>query len=101
MPNRIKLYAKVGGTLVKLEKLPLLLSLIPSSNDISEHFEICQNQGKYQPIEVEVSDDDFLLIIKEIRKCLGVSVGGSSIPIVFASNYYPIVVFTKSKSNGQ
>lgn len=75
MSNRIKLYAKVGGTLVRLEKLPLLLSSMPSSNDINEHFEVCQNRGKYQPIEVEVSDDTFYLMIKEIRKCLGVSIG--------------------------
>lgn len=97
MPKKTKLYVKVDRTLVKLDKFPSILSSMPNGKDIGEHFEACRTIGKYQPIEIEVSDDDFGLMVKEIRKCLGINIGGSSIPVVLGSNYHPIVRFNKKQ----
>ncbi len=95
MSKKTKLYIKVDKTLVKLNKFPLILSLMPSGEEIVKHFSLCNVIGKPHPIEIEVSEENFYLMVKEIRKCLGVNISGSSIPIVFASNYYPIVRFNK------
>lgn len=99
MSKRTKLYVKVDRTLSKLENFPTILSAMPNGKDITEHFETCKHMGEFKPIEIEVKEDEFTLMLKDIRKRLGVSINGSNIPIVLSSNTLPIIRITKNKQN--
>ena len=99
MSKRTKLYVKIKGTLVKIENMPSILIAMPNGKDITEHFRICKSIGEYRPIEIKVKDEEFLLMLKDIRKSLGVNIGGSTIPIVLSSNTKPIVIITNKQNN--
>lgn len=99
MSKRTKLYVRVGMTLSKIENFPSIFAAMPNGKDITEHLEACKSIGEFRPIEIEVKEDEFTLMLKDIRKRLGVDVKGLNIPIVLSSNTQPIIRITKNKQN--
>lgn len=97
MSKKTKLYIKVNQTLLRVENIDSIKSIIPDSRDIIEHFNVCGHIGKFSPIEIEVNEREFDSMLKDIRKKLGMDIGGSSIPIVLSSDIQPIIRITKNK----
>lgn len=95
------MYIRVGETLLRADKIESVMSVMPKSNEIVDHFYVCEVKNKFIPIRVEVEKEKFNKICSDVIRTSSQKLKVEwikQLPIVLDSNTKSIIFI--SKKNG-
>lgn len=94
--KKTKMYVWVGGTLLRVDRIPSVMSVMPTPDEISDHFNACRVNGKFIPIDVTVEKGKFDEICSEVKRASGrKELPRHFFPIVLDSSTKPIIFISE------